>query len=187
MKKFLMLMLLLAVLYLPSCKEKTPYDDKTISKIEVEHQTSFIFTQQIRTFDFSTLEVTDTEYVDENFIESKKKAYLSHPEYYKEYENLETFEAYLSSIYNTPILVSTFTQESGDAFIEKVVSLGIYTWKDSYDTKDTIFDASGFSIKIYFTDDTIKSTHFFFKYPSNFEAIKKAFIQYFNLNYWWHG
>ncbi|MDE7385024.1 MAG: hypothetical protein K2M84_04620, partial [Anaeroplasmataceae bacterium] len=144
MKKFLMLMLvLLALLYLPSCKEKTPYDDKTISKIEVKHQPSFICESRIRTFNFSTLEVMDTQYVDEDFIEREKKDYLEQPDNYPDYDSIESFEAYLSSIYNTPILVSTFTQESGDAFIEKVVSLGIYTWKDRYDTKEIILDATG--------------------------------------------
>ncbi|MDE7213561.1 MAG: hypothetical protein K2N42_03170, partial [Anaeroplasmataceae bacterium] len=156
MKKILSLVLCFCFLCsISSCTKKTEYDNKTVARIEVASTTSFAYTQRIRTFDFTTFEIIDAQYVEESYFDYQKESYISNPEFFRDFDTWESYEEYLHSVYNIPKVVSTFTQEVGDAFIKKVISLGIYTWKDSYRTNDIIVDASGFSIKIYFTDDTV--------------------------------
>lgn len=135
----------------------TVYDDKEISRIESSCAEGFAPFQRSfdRIFDFETGSVTDIMIADEKDVPEDE-----------------------SSRYNTPVTVTTFGAEKAAEFIEKVKSLGFYTWKERYVTDEVIFDAAGSLITVYFSDGTVKSTYMFFKYPPKYEEIETAFEDY---------
>ena len=81
------------------------------------------------------------------------------------------------SRYNTPIRVTTFSEETGRQFLEKIKMLGFYTWKDRYATTDIICDGGSECVTVYFGDGTVKSTSIYYEYPPNYDKILTAFEQ----------
>ncbi|MCM1130629.1 MAG: hypothetical protein NC310_06465 [Roseburia sp.] len=186
MKKVLSVILCLCFLcFMSSCTKKTEYDDKTIAKIETEciEGMGFGFVYK-RIFDFADGKVYDITLADETIINLLKGQYVADSDYYKEYASLEEYESYINSCYNTLIEIATFPEEEGKVFLKKIISLGIYTWKESYTTDEIIFDGGSENIKIFFTDGTEKRTHIYFKYPKNYERILETFKKHFNVGCW---
>ena len=83
--------------------------------------------------------------------------------------------------YNNPKTVTTFEDEQEEKFIKKIKSLGIYTWKDRYVTDHGVSDGGNETLKIYFTDGTVKTTYFYFKYPSTYDKVCEEFVANFGV------
>lgn len=154
----------LSILIFTSGCSATKYDNLEISKIESIWNEGFGPFQRdfTRTFDFSTNTIFDTAVVDE-----------------KEFERLLENGAIKEDekhLYNNPVNVTTFDDEQEKKFVRSVKSLGLYTWKDKYITKQGIRDGGSERITIYFTDGTSKSTYMYFKYPSNYNKICSSFV-----------
>lgn len=77
--------------------------------------------------------------------------------------------------YNNPKTVATFTEEQEEAFVSHIRKAGIYGWKDSYKTDEVIYDGAGFSLELTFSDDSVKRTDFYYKYPRNLKKIQSYF------------
>lgn len=170
---------------MPSCREKTEHDDKTIARIEtiLNEGMGFGFIYK-RIFDFTNSTVCDITLADEGILDILKGQYNSHPEFYKNYDSLEEYESYINSRYNTLIEITTFSEEEGQAFLKEIKSLGIYTWKERYDTNEVICDGGSEGIKLFFTDGTEKNTHIYFKYPKDYKKTLNTFKKYFNVSCW---
>lgn len=161
-KLFIAFTCLIIAIAFCSCIPHTQYDDLEISKIEsgwVEGMAPFP-RQFVRTFDFKSGEVTDTLVADIDDI----------PEEDMEFVDTEQ--------YNNPKPVTAFNEENAKEFINKIKSLGFYTWKDSYATNDIICDGGSEWVTVYFCDGTVKSTSIYFKDPPNYKKIMAAFEEY---------
>lgn len=190
MKKILGLILLMGIYFFASCTQKTDFDDKTIARIETTTTEGFYYVSPPlykRVFNFIDGTISDITIADECLLNAFKSQYIQDPERYKEYDSLEKFDAYLHLKYNTLKEIATFKEEDGKAFLNEIISLGIYTWKESYITDDVILDASGVNIKLIFTDETEKNTYIYFKNPKNYNSILTAFKTYFEVSCWNEG
>lgn len=181
-----MILCLCFLCFIPSCTEKTEYDDKIVAKIETTWTEGFgLGFIYKRIFDFENSTVCDITLAYDWTLDQLKKQYRSNPEHYKDYPSLEEYEEYLNSRYNTLKEVTAFTEEVGKAFLKEIISLGIYTWKDQYITSEEgICDATGSDITIIFTDGTKKNTYTYFKYPKNYKRVLNAFEKHFNVGCW---
>lgn len=163
MKKiFISLLCLFVVIAFCGCIPHTEYDDLEISKIESGWIEGFgPFPRRfVRTFDFTSGEVTDTWVTDFEDISEEQWQFI----------DIEK--------YNNPELVTTFSEENAQEFIKRVKSLGFYTWKESYKTNDIICDGGSECVTVYFSDGTKKSTSIYFKDPPNYTKILSAFEDY---------
>ena len=152
------------LMFISGCSNK--YDNLEISKIEAGWQDfldSYV-DDYLRTFDFNTNTVFDTIVVDQGHLDDL----LEIGEIKEDQKHL----------YNNPVTITSFDEEQEKKFVKKVKSLGLYTWKDSYETKEIINDGGSKRITIYFTDGTSKSTYFYFKFPSNYNKVGNAFENY---------
>ncbi len=166
------------------CAAKTEYDDKTVMKImryAMEGMVDVPFGYE-RVYDFTAGQVIDDTVADvEQIVKDFTDSYNA---YYDEYgevpfgETPEEYEARMRERFNHPKVLARFSREDGEQFLERVISLGIYRWKDSYRTDKVIYDAAGFSITVFFSDGTKKGTYFYFEEPSNFDRIAEAFGTY---------
>ena len=156
------------LMFISGCSNK--YDNLEISKIEAGWQDfldSYV-DDYLRTFDFNTNTVFDTIVVDQGHLDDL----LEIGEIKEDQKHL----------YNNPVTITSFDEEQEKKFVKKVKSLGLYTWKDRYVTKESIVDGGSKTITIYFTDGTSKSTYFFYKYPSNYNKVSDAFENYLGAN-----
>ncbi len=153
----------LSILIFISGCSATKYDNLEISKIESIWKEGFgPFPRDFtRTFDFNTNTVFDTLAISQEDFEE-----------FLEYGEIKEDEKH---IYNNPVNITTFDDEQEKKFVRSVKSLGLYTWKDNYITKQIINDGGSKRITIYFTDGTSKSTYMYFKYPSNYNKICGSF------------
>ena len=152
------------LMFISGCSTK--YDNLEISKIESFWTEGFgpFYRKFTRTFDFNTNTVFDTIVVDqEEYNELLQSGRINEDD---------------KHFYNNPVTITSFDEEQEKKFVKKVKSLGLYTWKDSYETKEIINDGGSKRITIYFTDGTSKSTYFYFKFPSNYNKVGNAFENY---------
>lgn len=158
MKNFWIVCLVLLFIWAGSaCASSTQYDNLEILKIEsswVEGMADFPCAYR-RTFDFKTGKITDTRVVDEKDVPQEDE-----------------------TLYNRPKQIAAFTPKQAEEFISTVRSLGLYTWKNRYETDDIVYDGGSQTVRIYFTDGTIKFTFIYFKYPPHYEDVKQAFETY---------
>ena len=156
------------LMFISGCSTK--YDNLEISKIESFWTEGFgpFYRKFTRTFDFNTNTVFDTIVVDQGHLDDL----LEIGEIKEDQKHL----------YNNPVTITSFDEEQEKKFVKKVKSLGLYTWKDRYVTKESIVDGGSKTITIYFTDGTSKSTYFFYKYPSNYNKVSDAFENYLGAN-----
>lgn len=175
MKKYIgiFLSIMLTVVCLFGCVKKTEYDDKSVVKIIYSGAEGFGMypLSYVKTFDFETCTVTKKTKYDEPYMNNLLQE--------TEGEEKDNIIRWMEGK-NIEIFVTDFTEENKDHFLQKIVKYGIYNWKSEYKTKDIILDAAGYSITIYFSDNTTKSTYFYFEKPSNYEKIANAFITYLN-------
>ena len=147
-------------LSLVGCKSTTPteYDDKEILRIETVVSGSWDSVKYCRVFDFEAGTVSDEFKESESILENRLEHYVENPERHPEYATAEEYEAYLNDYYNNPKQVSTFDDTKVEQFMKKILSNDFYTW-ESY--LYPITDATGWDINVYFTDGTVKKTHFY--------------------------
>ena len=137
---------------------KTEYDGKVILKIETLWQEGFAAfpCDYVRTFDFEHGKVTDTWKADEEYLDASNRRQ-----------------------YNCPKKIATFSEEQGQALVDKIGGLGFFDWEERYITEDEIVDAGAHCVNVYFADGTKKSTLIYFLSPPNYvkisEAIEDAF------------
>lgn len=188
MKKFIFPVLFcLVALFAGGCAPKTEFDEKNVKSIVVTTADGMTDVPHVytRTFDFRTGAVTDEDVADiERLVETYAADYRWHMEQCGELpgETPEEYEARMRERFNHPTAAAEFSPEQGARFLERVISLGIYTWKDRYEMQEIIYDGAGFSIAICFSDGTKKTTYFYFLYPRNFERIKEAFSAYLGVS-----
>lgn len=156
------------------------FEEKEIAKIEtrIAFGEVRIYYNPVRTFDFASGTVIDTVTMDDSQIQFLVDEYRDNPELYPDYKNAEEYESYLQSYYNSTEQVASFTQEQGEAFLNEIVSLGIYGWDKEYDNC-SFSCGSWYYITVIFTDGTKKETRFYDWYPENYKAIENAFEGYF--------
>ena len=143
------------------CIPKTEYDNKTIAKIETS-SVSFMpkpsyQKYDLREIDFQSGTVVDTLVAD--FTDANEEEL--------QYANIDA--------YNNPKVVTTFSNVQGRALLEKIKSLGFLAWKEEYVTKDPVCDGGSNTVKVYFTDGTVKSTYIFIKKPPQYDKIYATF------------
>lgn len=166
------------------CVPATEYDDKTVEKIvrhSADGMTDVPFLYE-RVYDFRTGQVIDDTVANvERIVEEFSASYYDYFDRFGEYpagETPEEYEARMRERFNHPKVLAEFSQEDGEEFLKKVISLGIYHWEDSYDSDKVVYDGAGFTITICFSDGTEKGTSFYFEEPSNFKKIAEAFERF---------
>ena len=129
------------------------YNGKEILRIETVYREGFASfpCEFVRTFDFQHGKVVDIRKADEEYLDK---------------ENCEQ--------YNRTEQIATFTEEQGQALIDKIGTLGFFDWEERYVTDSVIFDGAGSFINVYFADGTTKTTYIYFMDPPNYGEIKKA-------------
>lgn len=151
------------------CVPKTEYDNKTIAKIETSSMSFMLspsyWKYNLREIDFQSGAVVDTLVADFTNVKEEEL----------EYVNIEE--------YNNPKVVATFTAEQATALYNKIRALGFLAWKDKYVTSDTVYDGGSSTIKVYFTDGTVKSTYIFIKKPPQYDKICAAFKEYLGVGF----
>lgn len=181
MKSFFVLFFCFFSVFLVGCTPSTEFDEKTVIMIVVEATEGMtdVPYRNTRTFDFTAGTVTDDCVADvETLAEEFRQRYEQYLEEYGEYPEDETPESYeekLKERFNYPSVITDFTEEQGASLLEKVISNGIYTWEDRYETSDVIHDGGSETITICFSDGTKKSTYFYFEYPKNYDKIETDF------------
>lgn len=189
MKQIFFFSFALFAIFLVGCTPSTEFDEKTVTMIVVETTEGMtdVPYRNTRTFDFTAGTVADDCVADvETLVEAFRLHYEQYLEEYGEYPEDETPESYeekLKARFNHPSTVAEFTEEQGAALLEKVISDGIYTWKDRYETNDIICDGGSETITIYFSDGTSKSTYFYFEYPKNFDTIENDFKEILKIGF----
>lgn len=170
------------------CTPKTEYDDKEIARIETSYYGGLVWVdaRYTRTFDFTTRTVTDVCALEESWLDLLMDSYYHDPAAFPDYENAEAYEAHLRTQYNAPESVSSFSKEQGEDFLERVISLGFYTWEEVYQSEG-IDDGSWQCIRIYFTDGTMKTTLLYYRYPKHYEAVKNTFSTYLGTGMFWRS
>ena len=169
-KKFLLVAI--GMILCTSCGPKeTKYDKLEISKIESIWREGFglLPCDFTRTVDFENNTVFDTKVGNLEYVKLDQMV-----------ENGSLTEEEKNT-YNNPKTVTTFEDEQEEKFIKKIKSLGIYTWKDRYVTDHGVSDGGNETLKIYFTDGTVKTTYFYFKYPSTYDKVCEAFVANFGV------
>lgn len=137
------------------------FDDKEILKIQTSWVEGFApYPRSFeRTFDFKTGKVYDTLATDFD-------------------ANMLAPEGTVCVNYNSPKLVTTFSEQQADEFISEIKTLGMYSWKERYVTDDVICDGGSSSVTVYFADGTEKNTYIYFKYPPKYDEIRKTFKEH---------
>ncbi len=171
-RKIISVIGLFILVFSSGCTSKTKFDNLKISKIESIWREGFgPFPRDFkRTFDFENNTIFDTLAVDLEYVDL---------DYLVEIGNLTEEQ---KNEYNNSKTITTFEEEQEKKFVKKIKSLGIYSWKDQYITNQTISDGGNKYLRIYFTDGTIKSTHFYYKYPSTYNKVCNAFETYFGVD-----
>lgn len=138
-----------------------------------------IYYNPVRTFDFESGTIVDTPTMSDSEIQRLIGFYNDNPAKYPDYASAEVYEAFLHAYYNTPQKVGIFTKEQADDLLKKVISLGIYTWKDEY--KEVSYTCGSWQyMKIFFTDGTVKTTAFYDLHPKDYTEIQDAFREHFH-------
>ena len=155
------------------------YEEKSVAKIvtEISFGEVLVYYDPVRTFDFISGTVTDTVTMDENQIRFLVERYSEYPSIYPDYESAEEYESYLRTYYNSTEQVANFTEEQSKAFLEEIISLGIYDWDERYDN-NSFTCGTTYCVTIIFTDGTQKRTAFYDCYPENYKDIENAFKVY---------
>lgn len=157
-------------------------DWQEIEKIEtsIYFGEVLIYYDPVRTFDFSAGTVTDTVTMTDEQIERMLFMYNDDPERYAEfrgYETAEEYEAHLRTYYNSTEQIASFTQEKAEAFLKRIVKLGIGDWRERYEDRN-ITCGNWYTITITFKDGTQKSTSCYYARPDNYDKIENAFNEY---------
>lgn len=157
---------LVLALALAGCAPKTEYDDKELVKIEYHGGDGMGLwgINDYRVFDFEKNIVYDITIAEEEALQEM----INRAEEGQIEEILQR--------YNNPKTVATFTEEQEEAFVAHIRKAGIYGWKDSYKTDEVIDDGAGFSLELTFSDDSVKRTDFYYKYPRNLKKIQSYFL-----------